>query len=470
MLRGLIIAILILSTLVARGADSDTLSLSYTEFIKIVLANHPVSKQSDLLLERGRQSVKAGKGAFDPELNIEYDQKSFDGKNYYQINNNELSLNSRFGVKFRGGYENNSGEFLNPESTVPSSGLVYAGLTVPLGKGLLFDERRYALNQAEVYLQSTEIEKQRMINGLVLNAAKAYWGWFTQWKAFEIQTNAVDLAETRFLGIKQRFLQGDVPAIDTLEAFIQLQNRIVMRTSAMGQLQKSRAQLSNYFWSEDQQPLDLSEKVVPDGQLKESTDILVSAEELLNLIDVASSSHPDLGLYDNKLSSLEFDRKLAVESLKPKLNLSYNFLSEPVQGNNEFFAANNYKFGFKFGMPLFLREARGKLAVSKVKIDQVELQRNTAKQKITNDIQGIYSELIATQNQLKVYRDVVNNYAGLLAGERQKFISGESSVFLINNRENSLIESEIKLYQLFAKLQELEVKLAYAVGDTLVFQ
>ena len=39
---------------------------------------------------------------------------------------------------------------------------------------------------------------------------------------------------------------------------------------------------------------------------------------------------------------------------------------------------------------------------------------------------------------------MVQNYETLLAAEERKFSFGESSLFLINSRENKLIESKLK--------------------------
>ena len=465
-------AVIILLTLflpILGKASEDSLSIKYSEYIELVLANHPISKQSDLTLELGKESFKASKGSFDPELKVGFDQKNYDEKNYYQRNKNELSLNTRFGVQFRTGYEQNSGEFLNPEASMPANGLAYAGLSVAIGNGLLMDERRNAVNQAEIYMRSTEFERQLMLNELILDATTRYWQWYVAWQAYIISANAVGLAETRFLGIKESFRQGEAPAIDTLEAYILYQNRLVTKTESYGQLQKAKARLNNYLWDEEQNPLTIEDSVLPENLDIPAAILAMNRFDLSGMFQNALENHPKLGLYENKMESLGFKRRLDVEKLKPKLNLNYNFLVEPVGGNlNEVIATDNYKWGIQFSMPLFLREARGKLAVTKIQMDQTDLERKGVEQKINNELIGFYNELIALQEQVRVYQEIVQNYTGLLAGERQKFLGGESSVFLINSRENGLIGAEIKLYELVAKLKQTEAKLANAMGDTLL--
>jgi hypothetical protein len=47
-------------------------------------------------------------------------------------------------------------------------------------------------------------------------------------------------------------------------------------------------------------------------------------------------------------------------------------------------------------------------------------------------------------------QEMIANYERLLKGERMKFDNGESSIFLINSRENSKLEAEIKQIELIA--------------------
>ena len=52
----------------------------------------------------------------------------------------------------------------------------------------------------------------------------------------------------------------------------------------------------------------------------------------------------------------------------------------------------------------------------------------------------------------------------LLSGEKRKFEEGESSLFIVNSRENSLITAEVKLIELIAKFQKAYAGLEYAIG------
>ena len=61
-----------------------------------------------------------------------------------------------------------------------------------------------------------------------------------------------------------------------------------------------------------------------------------------------------------------------------------------------------------------------------------------------NQIRTARSSLAKQENQLSA---IVVNYKTLLAGEKTKFEAGTSSLFLVNSREQKLIESQIKFIE-----------------------
>ncbi len=446
-------------------SQNDSTVVSFEYFLELVETNHPLSKQADLLIESGSANLQKAKGNFDPVITSDFDQKQFDGKNYYRLNSNQLKIPTAIGLELKAGYDNNSGAFVNPENQLPPNGLAYAGVAIPIGEGLLFDERRHAVRQAEVFEKATELERQLMINQLLYDASTAYWEWYEAWNTFRILEQALDLAQIRFKAIKESFIQGDVPAIDTLEAFILVQNRQLSSSNARINLQNTRLNASTLLWSEEQEPLMLNENSRPldhDDLLVENP---VDENTVIDIIANLDQSHPKLQMFYNKLENLQIEKKLKTEKVKPKLNLNYNFLNQPINNNPfEGFSSNDYKWGFEFSMPLLLRSARGDLQMTKVKIEQTDLGRKQENQEIRNKILALYLELNNLFDQIAVYQQTVGNYQSLMNGEKRKFEEGESSVFLVNSRESSLISAEVKLIELFSKYKKAQAGLRLATG------
>ena len=83
---------------------------------------------------------------------------------------------------------------------------------------------------------------------------------------------------------------------------------------------------------------------------------------------------------------------------------------------------------------------------------------------LKNQILNSLQKLENIKLQLATTDQVVINYQRLLLGERKKFEIGESSVFMVNKRESSLLKSQIKAIQLKEKLQVSYVDLLYKLG------
>jgi hypothetical protein len=193
-----------------------------------VLNHHPVAKQAALLNERARQEIRLTRGVLDPAFVTRFYQKDFDAQHYFTVWDNTLRIPTWYGIDIKAGFERNSGPFLNSQNFTPLAGLTYAGISVPLGQGLLIDDRRASIRQAQMLTTLADAEKIRVINNLLLQAATDYWDWTYYYYKWAFHRQGYDFAEFRFEAVRESFLLGDLPAIDTVEALMQVQNFDVM--------------------------------------------------------------------------------------------------------------------------------------------------------------------------------------------------------------------------------------------------
>ena len=348
---------------------------------------------------------------------------------------------------------------------MPNGGLWYGGVSVSLGQGLFIDQRRAELQKAKVFASSTIAEQRALMNELYFDAIKQYWKWVQAYNEYQVYEESVSLAVTRFTAVKNSYLLGDKPAIDTLEAKIQVQNRELARNEYRLAYQNATLELSNYLWFENNTPLEITDELRPPLFDEIELNNTTSFDTLQTFVNAVPSAHPDMQVYQFKLSSLEIDRKLKAEKIKPKLNLNYNFLSEPVGDSFLNNVSNqNYKWGIEFSLPIFLREQRGNLQLAKYKIENTTFGQRQKQLEIENKVLSYFNEHVALREQVEIYRDAVNNYSSLLEGERIKFNIGESSLFLVNSRESSLIEARLKAIALVSKYNISSAGINYASG------
>jgi outer membrane protein TolC len=270
---------------------------------------------------------------------------------------------------------------------------------------------------------------------------------------------------TRFEGVKQSYLLGDEPAIDTLEAFIQVQNRQINLNQSDLEYKNATLELSNYLWYENNTPLVITDSLKP-PQLANLIDLgIIPLDTLNTLLASLGNDHPELQLYDYKLAGIDIEKRLNTESLKPTINLKYNTLVE-TGGNNEAinFSNQNYYWGVEFGFPLFLRKERAELQLTKLKQQDTELANQQKLLELQNKLRNYYNEQLALKKQLDLYTDAVDNYNALLNGEKKKFVTGESSLFLVNSREVRFIEAKLKLAEIKSKYNIARIGMIWASG------
>ena len=435
------------------GKTQDTLvPLSLEMFYNIVKTNHPIAKQIYLLEDKGKNVVLREKGVFDPYLYSNLDQKYYSDKQYYNLFGSVLKIPTWYGIDFKLGYDQSTGQFLNAEDKLPAGGLVYAGVSMPLLQGLLINERRIIIKQAQVFKQSTVAEQNALLNDLMYEAIASYWEWYSAYAQTRVYENAAGLSQQRYQGVKQSFINGDRSAIDTLEAFLQYQNRLYNLNQAQILLQNTSYRLSNFLWTPNEEPLEITNKLIPQVNEKELENISNKADSLnINITNIAAN-HPQVLLYDFKLQAASLDLKWKLEKYKPKLNLNYNLLNEPI-GNNLLtnMSVSNYKWGVEFSYPLFLRKERGDVKLGQIKVMEIEFSKQQKTLEQSNKIVNYKKELNILQGQRKLFSSMVINYETLLNAEKRNFETGESSLFLINAREMSLIDAQIKQIEVNAK-------------------
>lgn len=447
--------------------DTANKILSPESFIAIVKQFHPIIKQANISIEKAKADITTARGGFDPSVYLNSDQKTFDGKNYYSYVNPELKIPTWYGVEVKAGLENNGGQFLNSEISTGQSS--YIGLSVPLAKNLLMDKRRATLQQAKIFRSQTEAERENIINDLLFEAYSAYWNWVQQYQVFSILSNTVKVNEARFELVKIAFRQGDRPAIDTVEALTQLQSFQYLQSESLVKLQNAAVEISNFLWLANNTFYQLAEDVKPEEKWNE---LLIDALPLPVLDELqynAKLTHPKLKMYNYKLQWLEVERKLKYQSLLPTINVKANLLNKGYDMFNGIgktgFYENNNKFGLEIGLPLRLSEGRGSYKAAKLKIQETSLELSMQQQAIENKIKTYYNELLGLKQQLKIYEGAFKNYQTLFRGEDTKFRAGESSLFLLNSRENKQLEAQQKLVELKTKYFKALQAVQWAAGQ-----
>ena len=447
--------------------NSSSAFLSQDEYIAIVKKYHPVVKQADIAIQRAGLDILSARGAFDPYLGFSSDQKTFDGKQYYQIANPELKIPTWYGIEVKAGFETNAGPRLNSESTLGNTS--YASISLPLAKNLVIDKRRATLQQSKIFKQQSYSQKAMIVNDLLKDALYAYWDWAKAIRINNILSDAVKINQARYELIRKSYIIGERPAIDTIEAFTQLQSFQYLQLESAVKVKTSAVELSGFLWKDNNEYYDLPEFVTINEEWNKTDYNNIPLPVMQDIVSGALSNHPKLKVYRDKMSVLVIDRKLKFQDLLPVVNLRASILNN---GYNVFNGVKNpgyysdyNKFGLDMGIPLRLSQGRASYKTAKLKIQETDFEISLQKQQIENKIKYYFNELAGYQRQIKLYDDIYKNYQQLFRGEEIRFKAGESSLFLLNSRENKVLEAAQKLAELKIKYLQTQVALSWSAGE-----
>ncbi len=435
--------------------------LTIDDFIKKVKTHHPLAKVAGIQIEKAYASLLTAKGAFDPTIDVETTNKTFDSKNYYAYNNAELKVPLPIG-DIKTGIENNNGQFLNSE--ISSGRSSYLGVEIPLAKGLMIDKRRAFLQQVKIAVQMNTAQQKALMNDLLLESFVSYYQWVGAYKLYNIYSRYVQVSDDRLRLVKTLNANGERALMDTVEAFTQLQNFELLQADASIKLTSAILDINNFIWNEKGLPQNIATDVIPDTMM---FSINSTTKTLINLLQISNVENPLLQQYQFKINILQVDKKLKFQNLLPTINLKGNILNKDYYALKNFSGAlleNNNRWGIDIKIPLRCREGRGEYRLAKLKIEESTLELKQKKQETENKIKDYYNQFFALQKQLQMTDEAFKNYNSLLRNETLRFNNGESSLFLVNTRENKVLEMQQKIIELQVKLINAKYSLDWAAG------
>jgi outer membrane protein TolC len=184
----------------------------------------------------------------------------------------------------------------------------------------------------------------------------------------------------------------------------------------------------------------LQDYIIPEEKLLLTIKETLRTNELMTA-NPSINNHPKITALETKVQMLDVERKLKANMLLPRIDLGYSYLSEPSAFDQYKF--QDYKVGLNFYFPVFLRKERGSLKIAKFKMQDAQFDLDLERVQLTNKINAQQTEISSLEKQKSLIDDLVNDNQTMLKSEERLFTFGESSIFLINTRENNLVTAQI---------------------------
>ena len=446
---------------ILKGYSQNVNILSYEAYLNNVIENNPISRRANNIKEYGELQYKAAKGNFDPFINGTYENKYFNNTNYYSVLNSDVKVPLFTAQNLKFGYEYGVGTNINPELYTSSYGLPYVGLEVGLLQGLVIDYRRAELMKSKEYRNYYSAEKNIQLNNLLYESSLKYFDCVFNLRQLSLDQYFLNLARQRLIGVEALANTGERAAIDTIEAAIFYQSRLLDFQSAKIDYQKQINELASFNWQSNNTPSANLYKP------QDSLDVYFekAKNSVINLLYQDSSKNPIIDKYNSLQTILEIENKVKREMIKPKLNVNYNFLSNNVNSISPVYSQNNYKWGVDLSFPLLLRKSRNEYKMAKLNSQSNSLELANKNNELDFKINSLKQTISILAEQLQNADRSARYSKQLVEVEKLKFNNGESSLFILNSRESKWLESELKLSEYKLKFIKTVLSVIYVNGS-----
>lgn len=436
--------------------------LYYKDFISKVEKNHPLSKKYENTVAASELKFQAARGNYDPFVNASYENKFYTSKNYYSVLHSEIKQPLFTSQYIKLGYDYGQGNFVSPEEKTPAAGIPYLGVEASILQGLLIDKRRAEVLKTKYYKDYAEADRKVLMNDLFYLSSIRYINWALAEKELELYTYFTELAKLRLDGIAALTLIEEKAPIDTVEAGLLYNSRIMDLQLVTMDYQKAKADVMSMYWGEDGMIPANADLLKPDSLEK----FYEMARQLaLQFNTVNSSNNPVLVKYKALDKVLKVDQRYKAELIKPKVDVKYNFLMPDNYTAENIVNTNSYKWGASVSFPFFLRNARNENKIAKLEIRNNNLEIDNKTNELNLKQQAVTSNISILLNQMLVAERSALYGRKMVEAERLKFDNGESTLFLINTRETKWLETEIKLARLRAKFIQMAFEYIYLEGS-----
>lgn len=110
--------------------------------------------------------------------------------------------------------------------------------------------------------------------------------------------------------------------------------------------------------------------------------------------------------------------------------------------------------GLRFTFPLLQREAKGKLITATTELQQIATEKKFIFDKLKNELTNLLISKKMYQKQVNLLTEELALAKQVQAGETEKFYEGDSTLFLVNQREQASTQVQLNLINSQVNLQQ----------------
>ena len=371
--------------------------------------------------------------------------------------------------------------FLNP--------LYSTGLNLQFTQPLLRNFGRSA-NMAQIRIARRALTESRSVfaaevNDTIQQVIGLYWSAVQARGTLDVQQRALKLAETSYNRDKRSLELGALPPLDISRSESEVAARRVEQIQAEYFLLQAEEALRLMIGADQDPPLksiglELTESAQPNGDGEN-----VEYDEILS---TALSSRPEIFAAKETLAIDETSIGYARNQLKPALNLSGQYSSNGV-GGNEYdlvtgqltsqgglgssfgqlfgFGYSTYQGSLTLNFPVRNRGAEAQLGNALVNRTHDLYTSRQAQEVITRQVRDAVNQLNTAKLSLAAANTSLDLWRKSLAADQRKFELGAETNFFVLDAQTRLAQAELAQLQAEVNYQLALAAIRHATGDLL---
>lgn len=425
--------------------DANATQLTLRGFVQSIDSNFPKLLSADAERRLAIAKLLEKSGAFDPVLvhlseYLRVQDTFTPGKAKDAIHNeSRVDLLTWSGMKVFAGMRLNPNDTKTPFVPTGSAGEYYAGMSVPLLRGRAVNEKSIAETQARL---SQPVAQQIYLAArmeILMKAAGVYWEWLGAKSRLQVANSLLTIAEQRVSQIRERVNSGDAPALEIIEAEQEIERRKAGVVKAQRDLEKTSIQMSVYLWRPNVTPdtvpsLDAMPDLTPFPQ-KVAVETWTAARKLAIMV------RPELKRIAAERKILQAELQLAKNQLLPVMD-AYALQGADTGKNG---IGPIVRGGVNISIPLRQRTARGLVLAAETRLQKLTFDEAAERQRITAEVDDVVSAINTSFDKFMAVNAEVNKARSVENGEKLRFAAGDSTLFLVNQRERATAEARVRL-------------------------
>jgi outer membrane protein TolC len=429
---------------------SEQNKLSLDKVLHSVTRYYPKIRIARLEITKAQGAHLSALGKFDPSLDATTRSQPVGG---YINNYGDTQLNVPTfynGVKLFAGYRNGNGNWpIYYQNYLTNSGGEYrAGLSLPLLRDRLIDKERTNLLTTAESIEMKKHDAEAIKIKIYQETIKAYWQWVEAGLQLKTFRQLLKLARKRQRAIEQQANQGDLPQLAITENLQQIIQREQLLNQGMMIFEQAGINLSLYYRDEKGAPKVPMEKSLPSHVLMQPRQLAQSIPQL--------TQHPALRKLQNYSRIIRLKRDLAQNELLPNLDATAYTFKQYGSGGYPALIPEAAFIGVSFKFPVLQREAKGKLIRTQSELDQIRTEKKFMYEQLKNELTNLFIGVKRVHQQVILLQKEYHLALKVQQGEAKKFYEGDSTLFLVNQREQAT--TQVKLNWINAQVQQEELK------------